>query len=45
MSDVSATTIDSLQPPPETLRWQSWPAREKPLWTAVLLIAFTKADK
>jgi len=43
MSDVSATTTDPFQPPPETLRWQSWPAREKPLWTAVLVVGLAGA--
>ena len=38
MSDVSSTKDDPLQPPPATLRWQSWPAREKPLRTAVLTV-------
>jgi len=43
MSGVSSTKNEPLQPPPETLRWQSWPAREKPLRTAVLAVGLAGA--
>ena len=43
MSDVSSTKNDLLQPPPAALRWQSWPAREKPLRTAALAVGLAGA--
>ncbi len=43
MSDMSSTKNEPIQPPPATLRWQSWPAREKPLRTGVLAVGMAGA--
>jgi len=38
MSDISSTKDERLPPAPPALRWQSWPAREKPLCTVMLAV-------